>query len=341
MDRKVINEAISVIIPVFNASATLFKCLDALEKQTFRPGEVIVVDDGSTDGTFAILSELRIKNLKVKIFKQKHKGVSEARNLGARKACGGILVFIDSDCVPTQHWLEKITVPFSDPYVGAVGGGYSSGVDKSFWQNFSNEELFFRRRNRSVTVNTLLSNNMACRRDLFWQAGGFPKRYPVCEDMLLSYKLSRISKICWLKNNGVKHHFKSSLKDYLLHQYFFGKQSTFFFMENPMVLASGNHQGRKLHLAISTSSLNILFVFVAFILFFTGNFFWGKLAVTLGGVFLLLHLLLYKGFIFHLQNKGISNLNLIRAYFVSYSRDLLAVFSFFAGLALYIRMRKL
>lgn len=332
---------ISVIIPAYNAAGTIKKCLESLEKQTFQPEEIIVVDDGSADKTLRVLSELKTQNPKLKILKQKHKGVSKARNFGAKKARGEILAFTDSDCVPPKNWLKKINAVFANSKVGAVGGGYSSGIDNSFWQVFSNEELSFRRRKMNGFVSTALSNNMACRKTLFWEAGGFPKKYPVCEDMFLSYQISRKHKILWLKNNGVKHHFKSSLRDYLLHQYFFGKQSTFFFLENPMVLASGNHQGRQLHSAIGASLLGLSSVFIAVVFFITGNIPWVKLAFILGGVFLILHLFLYTGFISHLQNKGLSKLNLIMAYFVSYFRDLVAAFSFFAGLALYIKMRKL
>lgn len=341
MARKVLNEEVTVIIPAFNASATLFKCLEALEKQTFKPGEVIIIDDGSTDKTLEVLSELKTQNSKLKILKQKHKGVSEARNLGAKKAQGQILAFIDSDCVPEKNWLKNIVAALSNLTVGAVGAGYSGGADNSFWQRFCYEELSFRRRKMNKFVTTALSNNMACRKNLFWEAGGFPKKYPVCEDMFLTYQISRKYKISWLKGNGVKHHFKKSLKSFLKHQYFFGRESTRFFLDNPQILVESNHQGKQLYLAIGTSLMSLFAVFIAITFFITGNIPWVKLAFVLGGIFLILHLFLYTGFIFYLQKKELSKINLIRAYLVSYLRDLVAAFSSFAGLVLYIKMRKL
>ena len=336
---------ISVIIPAYNAEDTITKCLGALEKQALQPEEIIIVDDGSTDRTLEVLSELKIQSAswrtKLKIIKQKHKGVSEARNFGAKRASGDILAFIDSDCVPGKNWLKNIAAALSDPKIGAVGGGYSGGVDNSFWQRFCHEELNFRRLKINKFVSTALSNNMACRRTIFWEAGGFPKKYPVCEDMFLTYKISRKYKISWLKGNGVKHNFKKNLRGFLKHQYFFGRESTRFFLDNPKILVGSNHQGRKLHLAIGTSLLSMFFIFMAIIFFITGNIPWVKFAFVLGGMFLILHLLIYTGFMFYLKNKRLSVFNLIRAYFISYLRDVVAAFSFFIGLVLYIKMRKL
>lgn len=323
---------ISVIIPAFNATLTIRKCLVALAAQTFQPKEIIIVDDGSKDNLESEISRLRI-DLKMKnlvLLKQNHKGVSEARNLGVKKSCGEILVFLDSDCVPDKNWLKKINEAFSNPQVGAVGGGYSSGIDNSFWQRFSCEELFFRRRKRIKIVKTLLSNNMACRKDYFLQAGGFPKKYPVCEDMYLSYQISHNHKIIWLQNNGVKHHFKYNLKDFLKHQYFFGKESTRFFLDNPEILFSSNHQGRQLHLAIIFSSLSIISLLAAIILKST-------LFLEATAILLLIHFIIYINFIFYLRRKTFSIFDIIKAYFVSFIRDLIAALSFLAGMALYIK----
>ncbi|KKR81029.1 MAG: family 2 glycosyltransferase SpsQ [Candidatus Daviesbacteria bacterium GW2011_GWA1_41_61] len=333
----------SVIIPAFNATLTIGKCLLALSNQSLKPGEVIIVDDGSKDNLKSYLNQikpqLKINNL---IFlKHFHQGVSVARNLGAKKARGEILAFLDSDCVPGEDWLKNLLAPFSDIKVGAVGGGYSAGIDDSFWQRFSCEELFFRRRKRKGEAVTLLSNNMACRKFCFWKAGGFPTRYSVCEDMFLGYQIARHYKVMWLKDNGVKHHFKRSLKDFLRHQYYFGKQSTRFFLENPQILVCNNHQGKQLHIAIGASFFSLVGLMVAFILSIVNQLFLSQIVLILVAGLLAVHFFLYSAFLSYLKKKGLSKLNLFRAYYASYLRDLLAAVSFFDGLALYIKERKL
>lgn len=330
---------ISVIIPAFNATATIGKCLIGLKKQTLKPKEIIIVDDGSSDDLESVVKKLKlqfhIRNLT--LLKQNHKGVSEARNLGAKKASGEILAFIDSDCIPGKNWLKNINNALSDHEIGAVGGGYSSGIDNSFWQKFSSEELSFRRRKRIKMVKTLLSNNMACRKSCFWQARGFPNQYPVCEDMFLSYQISRKHNIIWLKNNGVKHHFKRSFLGFLKHQYFFGKESTRFFLENPHILTVSNHQGRSLHLSIIFSSLGLTFLFSGFILMILNHLLVSKFVLGISAFFLLAHFFLYLNFLFYLKEKDLSILSIVKAYLVSFSRDLVAALSFMSGLTLYIK----
>ena len=332
---------ISVIIPVFNAKATLGKCLAGLQKQILKPKEIIIVNDGSKENIRAevsrIRSELGVKNLV--FLNQRHLGVSEARNLGAKKAHGEILAFIDSDCIPPNDWLKKIETAFLDPKVGAVGGGYSFGIDNSFWQRYSVEELAFRRRKMKGLVTTLLSNNMACRKNCFLEAGGFPKQFPVCEDMYLSYQISHRYKVLWLKNNGVKHHFKKNLVDFLKHQHFFGKESTKFFLYNPKILFDNNHQGRQLHFAIMTASLSIIFIMIAPLSFMLGNSVWASIAFKGAVGMLVLHYLLYWGLIVYLNMKKFSLLEIARAYFVSYIRDLVVSISFLEGFTVYITDR--
>lgn len=333
---------ISVVIPAFNAAHTIIKCLKALEKQTLLPYEVIIVDDGSRDGLEEIIIKIRptFKIKKLFFLRQNHQGVSAARNLGAKKASGQILAFIDSDCIPGEDWLRNLVAPFSDAGVGAVGGGYSSGVDNSFWQTFSHEELSFRRRKRRGHVATLLSNNMACRKATFWKAGGFPKNYSVCEDMYLTYQISRRDKIVWLEDNGVRHHFKKNLKSFLKHQYFFGKESTRFFLENRKILVNDNHQGKQLHLAIGNSFLCLICLFTAFVLAILNKSFLGQVTLIVVGCLLITHFLLYSQFLFYLKKRNFSLFNLMRVYFISFCRDIVAAFSIFNGLALYIKRQR-
>jgi poly-beta-1,6-N-acetyl-D-glucosamine synthase len=100
---------ISVIIPTYNEAEDIQKCLESLMHQSLSDFEVIVVDDGSTDKTFEVLSELKIKNLKLKIMHGVHTGAGAARNLGVKHAKGDILVFVDADMTFDVNFLEKLT----------------------------------------------------------------------------------------------------------------------------------------------------------------------------------------------------------------------------------------
>ena len=90
---------ISVIIPAFNRAHTLPKALDSVLSQTLKPREIIVVDDGSTDETNAVLANYP----GLCIISQDNRGVSAARNLGIEKAGGEWLAFLDSD----DEWLKE------------------------------------------------------------------------------------------------------------------------------------------------------------------------------------------------------------------------------------------
>jgi GT2 family glycosyltransferase len=85
---------ISVIIPTFNRAWVLAKAIDSVLAQTFAPKEIIVVDDGSTDGTRELLAAYGDR---LRVFHQPNKGVSAARNVGIRRSCGEYIALLDSD----------------------------------------------------------------------------------------------------------------------------------------------------------------------------------------------------------------------------------------------------
>ncbi|CCQ62013.1 glycosyltransferase family 2 protein [Crocosphaera watsonii] len=102
---------ISVVIPTYNRKPILEKCLKALEKQQLNDDiisnyEIVLVDDGSTDGTLEWLQENKKNFPHVCAFSQDHLGPAAARNLGVTKAKGDIIIFIDSDLVVTETFLQ-------------------------------------------------------------------------------------------------------------------------------------------------------------------------------------------------------------------------------------------
>ncbi|ELR97250.1 glycosyltransferase family 2 protein [Gloeocapsa sp. PCC 73106] len=100
----------SIVIPTYNRQPILAKCLQALEAQTLNSDyisgyEVIVVDDGSTDNTRAWLAWAKLPH--VKLVTQEHNGPALARNLGVKTAQGDTIIFIDSDLVVTENFIES------------------------------------------------------------------------------------------------------------------------------------------------------------------------------------------------------------------------------------------
>lgn len=101
----------SVVIPTYNRKAILEKCLTALENQVISDDkvngyEIVVVDDGSTDGTVDWLKANQTQFPHLRLWEQNHLGPAAARNLGVEKAQGETIIFIDSDLVVTEQFLQ-------------------------------------------------------------------------------------------------------------------------------------------------------------------------------------------------------------------------------------------
>ena len=87
----------SLVVPVYNVAPYLRQCLDSLQAQTQVVGEIIAVDDGSTDGCSVILAEYASRLPQMRVIRQENAGLSAARNTGMRHASGKYLAFVDSD----------------------------------------------------------------------------------------------------------------------------------------------------------------------------------------------------------------------------------------------------
>lgn len=98
----------SVVIPVYQAGAYLGRCVESWLKQTKADLEVILVDDGSTDGSAGLCDELAALDARVRVIHQANAGVSAARNAGMEAARGEFLLFTDSDDYVAPDYLEKM-----------------------------------------------------------------------------------------------------------------------------------------------------------------------------------------------------------------------------------------
>lgn len=100
--------SLSVIVPVYNSEKGLSRCLDSILAQEVKKIEIVIVDDGSTDGTEKIVQDYQKKYAQVMYYKKEHTGVADTRNFGMEKATGDYLFFVDSDDYIDTELLKRI-----------------------------------------------------------------------------------------------------------------------------------------------------------------------------------------------------------------------------------------
>ena len=116
---------ISVIVPIYNVEAYLRQCLDSIVGQTLRDLEILLVDDGSTDGSDAICAEYAAKDGRVKVFHQANGGAAAARNHALEHASGTWIAFVDSDDWLEPDYFEKMMAALGDERPDVLfAGGY-------------------------------------------------------------------------------------------------------------------------------------------------------------------------------------------------------------------------
>lgn len=99
---------LSVIVPVYNCKAWIKKCLDSITGQTYQNLEILVIDDGSNDGSAQIIECIAGKDGRIRYFSQTNQGVSAARNVGLLRARGNVITFVDADDYIEKDMYEKM-----------------------------------------------------------------------------------------------------------------------------------------------------------------------------------------------------------------------------------------
>jgi glycosyltransferase involved in cell wall biosynthesis len=180
----------SAIIPTFNRRLILQQTLKSIWTQRFEEYEIIVVDDGSTDGTF---EELQSLTKSVKVLRQSNRGPGSARNLGARNAVGKYLAFLDSD----DLWFPWTLEVYRDVIRKHKDAQFITGEPYIF---SNNEELEHARPGvaQSEGFNDFLASSglhwwggssFVIRRDAFVAAGGFTDEWVAGQDFDLTLRL--------------------------------------------------------------------------------------------------------------------------------------------------------
>ncbi len=208
------NASISVIIPTFNGGSGLGPSIASLHRQTLRPIEIIVVDDGSTDETRAVAERARAQGLvNMVICHGTRCGRSAAINAAARFASGDLLLTVDADTVFEPTAVARLAAAFSDPRVAGASCNIAISNERdSLWTELQSVEyLMSITAGRSIldVVDAIACLSGACsmyRRDVFVRQGGLD--VGPGEDLEYSLRLRRLGYVirfvpdAWAETDG-------------------------------------------------------------------------------------------------------------------------------------------
>ncbi len=183
---------LSVIVPAYNGGSQLEACLEALLASDFADREIIVVDDNSTDGSAERYGARGIEVIRL----ASRRGPAAARNCGARRARGQVILFVDADIVVGRDTLSRVAAFFRErKTIAALFGSYDDEpAAENFVSQYKNLFHHFVHQRSSEQAATFWAGCGAIRREVFAAVGGFDEsKYarPSVEDIELGYRLRR------------------------------------------------------------------------------------------------------------------------------------------------------
>jgi len=192
-DAEAVNsQGVSIIIPAYNAAATVGETLDSVLSQTFQRWEVIVIDDGSTDGTLKIAGSYRDRDRRIRLQSQARAGVCAARNRGIMLASYEWLLFLDADDLILSTHLERM--------IGEATANPRTDVAHCGWVRVTPDGVRWKEEYgpRSRDLFPVLArycpfaiHTAIVRRDVVEAVGNFDPSYRTCEDWDLWQRIAR------------------------------------------------------------------------------------------------------------------------------------------------------
>lgn len=230
----------SVIVPVYNGENLIVRCLDALGEQSVPSDtyEIIVVDDGSRDGTPGRVRAWAEENpaVRTRLVQQENAGPAAARNHGAQVAAARLLLFTDGDCAVAHNWVEVMCSTYEsslgdepdgevNAVIGSKGAYLTDQTDVVPLFVQAEYEDRYDRMSGLAQIDFIDTYSAAYRRDVFLANGGFDSIFTTAsvEDQELSFRLaSKGYKLVFNPDARVYHLHDSDLREYWRRKYFIG-----------------------------------------------------------------------------------------------------------------------
>lgn len=176
---------VAVVITVLNERETIGGLTSALKSQTLQPAEIIIVDGGSTDGTWEWLRKAPgIRAI------QKRGNRSAGRNFGVSQSKSPVIAFTDAGCIPQPDWLQELTKPFADAQVQVVSGYYKGSPNNVFEKCLVPYVLVMPDQVAGEFLPA--TRSMALRRSVWNTSGGFNQKLGHNEDYEYAHRLKKL-----------------------------------------------------------------------------------------------------------------------------------------------------
>ena len=187
------SELVSIIIPVYNVECYLRDCVNSVLQQTYSKIEIILVDDGSTDGSGRLCDTLQEESDKIVVIHKKNGGLSDARNFGIDRASGRYICFIDSDDLIANDYVESMKNNMSrEVKISACGYCHYYDSGKKVKINFENICHYYKGVEAQKYLNIIGYFNVSACNKLFEKTLFDEIRFPIgkkSEDWYVMYKL--------------------------------------------------------------------------------------------------------------------------------------------------------
>jgi len=199
------NPLVSIIIPMFNAQEWIVGLLQSILNQTYQKIEVILVNDGSTDESLALVNKFSkdYSEIIIKVINQGNTGVSEARNEGVRNSNGELLAFVDSDDIWIREKIERQVSAMTKSDIAATACSYAIFRDSDLeildvvhpdWSTHGVRNwLLFR------SYGGLLSSTLMLRREIFYQTGPFRIDLSLSADIDFAWRLLSTTQVILIR----------------------------------------------------------------------------------------------------------------------------------------------
>ena len=200
------EDLVSIIVPVYNVKKYLERCVNSIINQTYKKLEIILIDDGSTDGSGYLCDELKEKDSRIVVIHQKNEGVSNSRNKGIKISTGKYIGFVDSDDYIEKNMVKQLYKNATKTGSDISMCGYN--IIKEDSNNYvkrkkdgekkllvsKNIDLFYKMTNR--TSKGFMWNKLFSR-EIFNNIE-FNKNIKMCEDLLVNIQISNnMKKFCY------------------------------------------------------------------------------------------------------------------------------------------------